>query len=67
MSPRTEECIFYNKLMIMSYHVCGLNPRLNGLCGQEPATKDIEARPILDYDLLKEFTFLHEDSTKNTD
>ena len=67
MSPRNEERIFYDKLMIMSYHFCGLNSTLNALCGQEPATKDIKARPTLDYDLLKEFTFLYEDSKKNVD
>ena len=48
----------------MSYHFRGPKSRLDALCGQETATKDIEARPILDYDLLKEFTFLHEDSKK---
>ena len=50
----------------MSYHFCGPKSRLDALCGQETATKDIEARPILDYDLLKEFTFLHEDSKEKT-
>ena len=44
---------YTHELMIMSYHFCGPKSRLNALCGQGTATKDIEARPILDYDLLK--------------
>lgn len=56
--------ILQQQLTDKEYHVCGLNPRLNRLGGQDHSTKDIDARPMLDYDLLKSFTLLNEDRKK---
>lgn len=48
------------------YHYCGLNPRLNRFGGAvQIRDNDTNAKPILDYNLIKEFAKLNLDRQKN--
>ncbi|KAI5970540.1 CFT1 [Candida margitis] len=48
------------------YHYCGLNPRLNRLGGAiRVQDNETNAKPILDYNLIKEFAKLNLDRQKN--
>ncbi|KAK7678175.1 mRNA cleavage and polyadenylation factor subunit [Cerrena zonata] len=57
--------ILQQQLIDKEYHACGLNPRRNRFGGLSLSVNDTNAKPLLDYDVIKTFTSLNEDRKNN--
>ncbi|KAG7666054.1 CFT1 [[Candida] subhashii] len=58
--------ILQQQLTDKEYHYCGLNPRLNRFGGaMKISVNETNAKPMLDYDLIRSYTKLNEDRKTN--